>query len=218
MSYQAILAELLAGAQTTVIVSLGSWVLGIVLGMGLALLRGAPQRAVAAPTGFVITTLRSLPQLVVLYLIYFGLSATGVDLGSIEAAVIALGVIEAAFMAEYYRAGFLTVSGQQRDAGLSIGFSQFEVFRYVVIPQTIPFIIPSAVNSLVGLMKTATLASAVGAPEILYQGQQIYNRTGYIIPVALTIIVLYVVVTLPLTYVVSLLEQRSRSFRRARVL
>lgn len=216
MSYSEILSELLQGATTTLVVAFGAWLVGISVGLVLALVRGSRGPLVERPIGFVVTTLRSLPQLIVLYLVYFGLSAEGIQIESTTAAILALGIIEAAFMAEYYRAGFGTISDRQRDAGFSLGLSRFEVMRFVVIPQAIPFLIPPILNSFVGLLKTATLASAVGAPEILYRGQAIISRSGYIVQVSITIIALYVVVTWPLSQGVAVLERRAQEFRRAR--
>lgn len=216
MTYPQIAVDLLRGAETTLVIAVGAWIVGLAIGLALALVRSSSRRSMIELSRFVILVLRSMPPLVVLYLVYFGLSAEGISIASIPAAILALGLSEASFMAEYYRAGFTTVGEQQRDAGFSLGLSRLEVFLYVVIPQTIPFLIPLALNSLIGLLKTATLASAVGAPEILYQGQAIIERAGYIVPVAVTIIVLYVAVTLPLAHLVSRLERRAQSFRRAR--
>src|SRR2546426_176499 len=85
--------------------------------------------------------------------------------------------------------------GGGRGTGLSLGLSRLQVMRLVVLPQTTPFLIPPLLNTFIGLLKTATIASAVGAPEILYRGQAIISRSGIIIPVALSVIGLYVVVT-----------------------
>lgn len=217
MSFTSILADLLQGASTTAVITIGSWVVSLVVGLVMALIRTTPRRSVIYPMRFIVTTLRSLPQLVVLYLVYFGLAAEGISVDSLMAAILALGLCDSAFMAEYYRAGFQTISEQQRDAGYSLGLSRFEVFRFVVFPQAIPFLIPPVLNSFVGLLKTSTYASAVGAPEILYRGQAIISRSGNVVQVAVTVLLLYVVVTLPLAHLVSILEHRAQAFRRARV-
>ena len=73
-------------------------------------------------------------------------------------------------------------------------------------------LVPPLLNSFVGLLKTATLAAAVGAPEILYRGQNAMSRTGQIVLVMGLIIALYVIVTMPLTRAVAVLERRLRSY------
>ena len=77
------------------------------------------------------------------------------------------------------------------------------------------FVVPPLLNAFVGLLKTATLAAAVGAPEILYRGQNEMNRTGQIVLVVAVIIGLYVLVTMPLTRAVAVLERRVRRYAHA---
>jgi ABC-type amino acid transport system permease subunit len=105
----------------------------------------------------------------------------------------------------------MTVPSTQREAGLSLGLSRLGVLWWVVIPQVVPFVVPPLLNAFVGLLKTATLAAAVGAPEVLYRAQNEMNRSGRITLVVAAVILLYVGVTMPLTRVVAILERRVRS-------
>ncbi len=210
-----ILSELSTGATTTAVIATGAWVVAAVLGLLIAIVRNfrVPVLAQALDAG--VTVLRSLPQLVVIYLLFFGLAGQGIRLGGTNACILALGITDAAFTAEFYRGGLRTVSERQREAGLSLGLSRLQVLRLVVLPQMVPFLIPPLLNVFVGLLKTATLASAVGAPDVLYRGQAIIQRSGIIIPVILSIIVLYLAVTWPLTQLVAVLESRVRARGRA---
>ncbi len=210
-----ILADLARGGIVTLQIAAGAWLVSAALGLVMAVLRDLGLKAVRAALSWLVLALRSVPQLVILYLIYFGLGAAGVEIDSVLAAVVALGVTDAAFTAEYYRAGFMTVPWTQREAGLSLGLSRLGVLRRVVLPQALPFVVPPLLNSFVGLLKTATLAAAVGAPEILYRGQNDMNRSGQIVLIAAIIIALYVVVTMPLTRAVALLEHRVRRYAHA---
>lgn len=206
-----VVAELLRGGVVSLEIASGAWLVSAVLGLLLAVLGdlGLP-RARTLLSGLVVS-LRSVPQLVVLYLVYFGLGQLGVEINSVLAAVLALGVTDAGFAAEYYRAGFMTVPWTQREAGLSLGLSRIGVLRLIVIPQVVPFVVPPLLNAFVGLLKTATLAAAVGAPEVLYRAQNEMNRGGRILFVAAIIILVYVGVTMPLTRAVAILERRVRS-------
>jgi len=206
------LAELLRGGVVTLQIASGAWVVGAVLGLALAVMQDLGLAPVKALQTSLTISLRSVPQLVILYLLYFGLGALGIQINSLLAAILALGVADAAFTAEYYRAGFMMVPWTQREAGVSLGLSRMGVLMRVVVPQTIPFVVPPLLNSFVGLLKTATLAAAVGAPEILYRGQNAMSRTGQIVLVMGLIIVLYVIVTMPLTRAVAVLERRLRSY------
>jgi polar amino acid transport system permease protein len=143
--------------------------------------------------------------------VFYGLGQIHINLDSFTAAVIGLGIAEAAYVAEYYRAGFLTVTQGQREAGLSLGLSKFGVMRLIVIPEAIPFLVPPLLNSFVGLMKAATIAAAIGAPEVLYEARNYMAITGRVGEVALIIIVLYCVATIPLTRLIAGVERGIRA-------
>lgn len=208
-----LLPNLLRAGVVTLEISAGAWVVSAAMGLLFALVRELGHPIVRIPLTALTTTLRSVPQLIVLYLLYFGPGALGLSLPPLLGAIIGLGAVEGAFTAEYFHAGFGTVPSTQRDAGRSLGLSMLNVMRLVVIPQAIPFAVPPLVNSFVGLLKTATLASAVGVPEILYRTRDDITRIGLIVPVVTLTMAIYVVVTLPLTRLASILEWRVRGGR-----
>lgn len=210
-----LLPYILPGALVTIEITVGAWFVSAGLGLLLAVLRDSRKPLLTLPISASIEIIRAVPQLIVLYIIFFGLGTLGINVDSLTAAIVGLGIADAVFSAEYYRAGFLTVTHTQRDAGLSLGFTPFQVMRFVIIPQTIPFLVPPLLNSFVGLMKSATLASAVGAPELLYGGRNYMETTGQVGPAAAVILGLYIIATVPLTRVVKILEVRVRARARA---
>ena len=212
--FQSMLPYLLPGAVVTMEISIGAWIVSSGLGLILAVLRDTSQPLITFPATASVEVVRAVPQLVVLYIVFFGLGALGINLDSMTAAIVGLGLADAVFTAEYYRAGFLTVAQTQRDAGLSLGLKPLQVARFVVIPQTIPFVVPPLLNSFIGLMKSATLASAVGAPEILYGGRNYMETTGHVAPAAVAILAIYIVATVPLTRAVRELERRIQARTR----
>lgn len=213
MSSGYILKYVLEGAPITLEIAAGAWVLGTVLGLVLALAR-QPGGVLGFGAASVITILRCVPPLVLLYVVFFGLAAEGITIPAVPAAATALGLVEASFTAEYFRAGFLTVQSGQFDAARSLGLSRSSTFRLVVVPQAFIFAIPPLLNSFVALLKLATLASAVGAPEVLYRGQLVYEQSGQITTVVIVIILIYLLVTIPLTRAISVLERKmQRSMR-----
>ncbi len=203
-----ILQLLLAGGEVTLEVSIGSWLVSVIAGLLFLAFRQAPYRPVRWAADFVITCLRSMPQLVLLYLVFFGLGGIGININPIVSAIVALGLTEAGFTSEVYRAGLLTVSDEQREAGASLGLGSFQIFRLIVLPEMVPFLVPPLLNSFVGLTKAATIASAVGVPEILYQSTTIINETFQVLLVSMLVIVLYVIFTVPLTRLSAALELR----------
>ncbi len=205
---QSIEPYILPGVLVTLEISIGAWVVSAALGLVIAVIRDTRKPLITLPASISVEIVRAVPQLVVLYIVFFGLSTLGINLDALTAAIVGLGVSDAVFTAEYYRAGFLTVPPTQREAGLSIGLKPLQVARFVIVPQTIPFVVPPLLNSFVGLMKSATLASAVGAPEILYGGRNYMETTGHVAPAAVAIMALYIIGTVPLTRAVRALERR----------
>jgi His/Glu/Gln/Arg/opine family amino acid ABC transporter permease subunit len=210
-----LLPYILPGALVTIEITIGAWLVSALLGLVLAVARDTRKPLITIPVAAVIEVIRAIPPLIILFIIFFGLGSFHINLDPLTSAIVGLGLSDAVFTAEYYRAGFLTVAHAQRDAGMSIGLTRLQVMRFVVVPQTIPFIVPPLLNSFVGLMKYATLASAVGAPELLYGAQNYMETTGRVAPAAVAIMGLYIVVTLPLTRLVKGLEKRVRARTRA---
>lgn len=204
----AIFAAVLHGGVVTLEVAFGSWVIGSVLGLLLAILRYLGGRLGSWTIGILAAVLRGVPQLVVLYFVFFGLPTIGLNFSPVVAAIIALGVTEASFTSEYYRAAISTVAGEQQEAGRSLGLSDLRIFSLIIMPQALAVAVPALLNSLLGLLKLATLASAVGAPEILYNSQLEMNRAGHLFGIAAVVIAVYLVVSLPGIRLVRRLERR----------
>lgn len=208
MEALSLVSGLLEAGLTTLVLATGSWMLATILGflMGSArFLGGRPAAWLLVP---VLAVGRATPPLVVLYFVYFGLPQVGIDLGSIRSAIVALGIAESVFIAEYTRAALATVAGTQREAGESLGLSSGRIFLSIEVPQAIVVATPALINAYVSLLKVATLASAVGAAEILYEGEHEMQRTGNIALVAAVVIGVYVVVTFPALRLTRRLERR----------
>jgi His/Glu/Gln/Arg/opine family amino acid ABC transporter permease subunit len=209
----ALVPLLLFAGIVTIQISVGAWLVSAVFALPLALARDAPWRGVRHASGAVTTILRSVPQLVALYVLYYAPGALGLTPPPLIGAVIGLGVIDASYLAEYYHGALMTVSNSQRDAGRSLAMSGMSILRFIVLPQALPFAVPPLVNSFVGLLKAATLASALGIPEVLWRARDAMARTGQIIPVTVTVIVIYLAVTMPLAWAAASLERRVRESR-----
>jgi His/Glu/Gln/Arg/opine family amino acid ABC transporter permease subunit len=211
MNVEQVGVELLQGGVITLVVATGAWVVAAILGLVIAIMHETRMRGTRWPILITTLTLRSIPELVLIYLLFFGLGEIGIQMSPIVAAIMSLGLVDAVFNGEYFRASLMNVPQSQRDAGASIGLRPIAVFRKVVLPQALPFAIPPLMNSYAGLLKAATLASAVGVPEILYRSETIMSVQGQLLIVSTLVIVLYVVVTVPLTRLVGMLEKRARA-------
>jgi His/Glu/Gln/Arg/opine family amino acid ABC transporter permease subunit len=203
-------APFVSAFGTTLQVAFGAWIVATIVGLVIAALRELEIPLVDRILGFIVTLVRALPELVLLYIVFFGIAYVGIRFDAIPAAIIALGISEGAFVSEYFRGAILTVTARQRAAAASLGMSTMQTFRFIVLPQAVPVSIPPLVNAFVGLLKMATLAAAVGAPELLYVAREQMALTGDVLQIALLIVIVYVVITIPLTLAASELENRVR--------
>jgi polar amino acid transport system substrate-binding protein len=210
MSTSSMTSDLLDGLIETFKIAFGAWAVSAVVGLLLAIVRDAAIWPVRMTVAVATAVMRSVPQLILLYLIFFGLPSVGIDVGALLTAVLVLGLADAAFNAEYYRGSLLTVPHSQREAGMSLGFSRVGTLRHVVVPQAMLYMIAPLLNSFLSLLKTATLASAIGLPEILYRAQNDMQTTGEVTRVIVVVIVIYAVLCMPLIRLIAHVEQRTK--------
>jgi His/Glu/Gln/Arg/opine family amino acid ABC transporter permease subunit len=210
MSTSSMTSDLLDGLIETFKIAFGAWAVSAVVGLLLAIVRDAAIWPVRMTVAVATAVMRSVPQLILLYLIFFGLPSVGIDVGALLTAVLVLGLADSAFNAEYYRGSLLTVPHSQREAGMSLGFSRVGTLRHVVVPQAMLYMIAPLLNSFLSLLKTATLASAIGLPEILYRAQNDMQTTGEVTRVIVFVIVIYAVLCMPLIRLIAYVEQRTK--------
>jgi polar amino acid transport system permease protein len=210
MTNRELIVDLLRGGISTLEIAAGAWVISAILGLVLALVRDASARPVRVLIATLIAVLRSVPQLVLLYLVFFGLPSLGIDVSARLTAILVLGIADSSFNAEYYRASLMTVPQSQRDAGTSLGFSSLGTLAHVVLPQSMLYMIAPLLNSFLSLLKTATLASAIGIAEILYRAQNDIQLTGRVIGVIAIVIAIYVAACFPLVRLIATFEQRAK--------
>lgn len=195
---------LLLGAWLDLWITLISFALACVLGVALALFRLSDLRLLRWPAFAYIQLVRGIPLLVMLYWIYFGIAlVVGVNFTSVQAAIIALTLTGSAYTAEIFRSGLLAVDSGHAEAATALGFTRRETFRIVILPQAIRIAVPPLGNTLIGLLKGATLISVIGVADMIFVAQQI--NLSYFTPfepftaVAVILIVLVTILSLVLT-------------------
>jgi His/Glu/Gln/Arg/opine family amino acid ABC transporter permease subunit len=147
------------------------WSMLFALGLGLvlALLRNSRNPVVQAPARIFVGFFRSLPLYVFLLWLYYGFKvAFGLNLQAIAAAVLALGLISAAYMSEIFRSGLMAVDRGQYEAGVSVGLTGAQVYRRVVLPQVFRTVLPASMNQFVGILKGATIVGIIGVFDLMY--------------------------------------------------
>jgi len=163
------LPDILSGFVLTIYLAVVIVLLGLTLGLALAVVRAFQIRPLNWLIVFSVDLFRALPPLVIMIIFYFALPYLGVELGGFTAAWLALGFVLAAFAEEIYWAGILSVDKGQWEAARSTGLSFFRTLRSVVLPQALRLTIPPLTNRTIAITKGTALASVVAVPEILSQ-------------------------------------------------
>ncbi|CAM5218840.1 polar amino acid ABC transporter permease [Bosea thiooxidans] len=177
--------DILRGFLITVEMSILTIVIGIPLGLALAVLRLYGIRPLNWLIIFYIDFFRSIPQLVLIVLAYFALPYFGLVLEPFTATVLALAIVLSAFAEEIFWAGINAVPKGQWEAGRSTGLSFTRTLAYIILPQVVRISIPPLTNRAIGISKGTTLGSVVAVPELLNVTSSIQSNVAN--PTALTV-------------------------------
>jgi polar amino acid transport system permease protein len=205
---QDFLPILLKGAVITVEVTVLSFLLSSVIGLGLALMRLSPIQAVSTAGATIVNIIRGLPIIVQLFYIYFVLPDVGIQLTAFQAGVIGLGIAYSAYQAENFRAGIEAVDPGQREAAQAMGMRGALIMRRVILPQAFRIALPPYGNTLVMMLKESSLVSTITVAEMTRAGQLIASSTFQNMAVYTLVALLYLVMSLPLVFGLRRLERR----------
>ena len=206
--------QLLVAAGQTLRMTFFAYLLGLVAGLLLAFGEMSRHRWLASLCRVYIEFIRATPTLTQLFLIYFGLPSLGIVIPGFQAAVIALGLHYAAYMAEIYRSGIAAVDRGQTEAAQAIGMTQGEAMRFIILPQAVRVILPPMANSAISLLKDTSVASLIAAPELMMRADDITSE--YYMPMQVYLITgaMYFVMAFPLSQGLRRLERVAGRGRR----
>jgi len=210
----AYLPDFLPGMLITLELTASSLLVGLPLGVLLAVGSSSRTAAVKWPTIVLVELGRGAPGLIVLYLVYFGFPQAGLSLEPFVAATVALGITTAAYTGEIFRAGISAVPAGHREAAQALGLSSWKELRLVVLPQAIRLVIPPLVGFSILLYQGTSLAYVISVPELLSRA---YNTAtiSYQFTAALTLAgVMYAVVSLSAVALLRVRRPRRRAGRK----
>jgi polar amino acid transport system permease protein len=165
-------AQFAAAALTTLWLSVAALLVGIVIGLILAVGQEAPFRAVRLLVLAYIWLFRGTPVLLQLVFAFNVLPAFGLVLPGFACAVLALGLNEGAYMAEIMRSGIRAVGRGQRLAAKALGLEERQIMAWIVLPQALRIVIPPIGNQFIGMLKLSALVSVIGVKELLLVADQ----------------------------------------------
>ncbi len=203
------LGPFLQGYLTTILLTVGSMTVALAIGTVVASIRVWGGAVPAGVAGFYVEFVRNTPLLVQLffYATLFAPANLGITRDPIIVAIIGLSIYTGAFVTEIVRAGILSVDARQIEAARSLGLSQVQALRLVVLPQAIRTVIPPLGSISSALVRNSSIASAISARELLFVGLLVHQRTFSFEPF-LGILVGYWSLTIPLAFAIGHLERR----------
>lgn len=161
------------GISGTIPLALISFVVGLVLALGVALLRLSKNRLLSGIARFYISVIRGTPLLVQLFVIFYGLPAIGLVIDPWPSAIVAFSLNVGGYAAEIIRAAILSVPKGQWEAGYTIGMSNAKTLRRIILPQAARVSVPPLSNTFISLVKDTSLASLILVTELFRVAQQI---------------------------------------------
>jgi polar amino acid transport system permease protein len=227
-------SRVLHGVWVTIRLTVLSMLIGIVLGIVLAVMRLSPNPLISGGSWLYVWFFRGTPLLVqILFWNFISALYPKITLGvpfggpalihananslipTTVAVLLALSLNEAAYMAEIVRAGMISVAEGQSEAAQSLGMSRLQTLRLIVLPQAIRVIIPPTGNETISMLKNTSLASVVAYGELLYAVQLIYDVNFKQIPLLMVAVIWYLLMTSVLYVVQYFIERRyGRGFTR----
>jgi polar amino acid transport system permease protein len=206
-------SKILSGLAMTIFLTFVAMVIGLALGVVIAVMRVSASRTLRWSSAFYVWFFRGTPVLVQLVFWYnlgylFPDFTIGIPFSEpwvsvqtndlitpLLAAILGLGLNEGAYLAEIIRAGILSVSTGQREAATSIGMTRYQSFVRIILPQAMRVIIPPTGNETIGMLKSTSLVSVIALSDLMYSAQSIYSRTFEVIPLLLTASIWYLLLT-----------------------
>ncbi|KAF0814535.1 putative glutamine ABC transporter permease protein GlnM [Andreprevotia sp. IGB-42] len=212
---------LLTGLQWTAATALSGWVIALIIGAVVGVVRTAPIRTLALLGDAYVEVFRNIPFLVQLFFWFFVLpemlpKAAGdwmkQDMPRPEfiTAAVGLGLFTAARVAEQVKSGILSLSRGQKNAGLALGLTLPQTYRHVLLPMAFRIVIPPLTSEFMNTFKNSAVALAIGLTELTFQMKQMVEYSNQVIITIFAVTVLYMVMALAVNRLMAWIERKAR--------
>ncbi len=200
---------LMKGLFVTLEIAWKAGLLALVIGLVTAILRLSGSIVGPAIAWVYIELIRNTPILVQMLITYFIIAAI-LGIPRLWAGILSVAFYEGAFAAEIMRGAIIAVRKGQREAGLSLGFSGFNLYRDIILPQAVPLMLPPLGGVLVNLVKHSAIVSVIAIFDLTTQARNVVSDTFMAFEIWLTAAAMYLVITITLSLFVAWLERRYR--------
>lgn len=207
-------ARLLGGMGLTIKISGISILLSVILGLLLGVIMTVKNPAVKIITKIYLESVRIMPQLVLLFIAYFGLTKSfGINLSGETAAILVFTIWGTAEMGDLVRGALQSIPKHQYESSIALGISRPQMYINVIIPQAVRRLIPLAMNLTTRMIKTTSLVAMIGVVEMLKIAQQIIEANRYSAPDSAlwiygAVFLMYFIVCFPISLAAGRLEKR----------
>ncbi|AWN33098.1 Amino acid ABC transporter membrane protein 1, PAAT family [Lactobacillus helsingborgensis] len=200
--------QLFIGLGWTVLSSVIALFFSLIIGTIFAIMEVVPSKVMRVIGHAYVEIMRNIPLLVITMFFYLVIPMYVVKINGFTAGTIGLTLYTSAFIAETIRSGIQSVSGGQMEGARSTGMTYWQAMRYIILPQAFKIVIPPLGNQFVNLVKNSSVLAFVAGFDLMYQANSIASTTFDTINSYLVVGVLYLIVTLPLSYYMRHLEKK----------
>lgn len=176
--FVSILATIAKGLPLTLVITAGAFAIGATIGIPLAVGLRSPSRLVRLPVRLVVNLVRSVPVLVWLFLLYFGVYMGSFRFDPLPAAIVVLAATTSCYLAETYRSAMDTISRGQFEASRALGLSRFTELVHVIVPQMFRVALPAMSTFALVLIKDSSIPSVIGVADITHETTEVARTTG----------------------------------------
>ena len=201
------LFSLLPGWFVCLGIVIASYPFAVVLGLIFALMKVSRFKLLRAIAIVYINVLRGTPLFLQIYIVFFGLPMMNINIDNVILGIIVMAINSSAYLAEIFRAGIESIPAGQYEAASSLGMGHLQTMVNIILPQTIRRVIPTVTSDFITAFKDTSLLSSVGVMELMMFSKNLTSITGNMTPYV-TAGIFYLIVTLPLIKVVTIIEKR----------
>ena len=201
-------SQLFVGLGWTILSSVIALFFSLIIGTIFAIMEVVPSKVMRVIGHAYVEIMRNIPLLVITMFFYLVIPMYVVKINGFTAGTIGLTLYTSAFIAETIRSGIQSVSSGQMEGARSTGMTYWQAMRYIILPQAFKIVIPPLGNQFVNLVKNSSVLAFVAGFDLMYQANSIASATFDTINSYLVVGVLYLIVTLPISYYMRHLEKK----------
>ncbi len=202
-----VLPKLIMATKTTFVIAIFSTIFGMTGGTFIAMLLKSENRVIRFFANSYVAIFRGTPMIVQIIFIYYLLN---LDVSPVFIAILSIGLNSSAYISQIIKSGIDAVEKGQIEAATVLGLSDFEIMRYIVLPQAFKVVLPSLANEFITLVKDSSLAYIIGVNELFKESRNLMNVHYEVITIYLAVALIYFLITFSLSILISQFEKEMK--------